>query len=325
MNIPKVSVATITYNHGNFIAKAIQSVVSQKTNFEFEMVIGEDCSTDSTRQIVLDFHRRYPQIIKPLLHDKNIGGKENFISVLKHCRGEYIAILDGDDIMLPTKLQKQADVLDNNPDCVIVYHDIRVFDSDTGNTLYYFNQNYKKKISTIEDIVRYGTFIGQLSKMFRTSSGHTEEDFRDIRNLKIAGDWLYHIQNARYGKVAYIDEVLAEWRKHIGGYSSLSDDASLKAVLSDHEFTLRCAEKYGVSKELIDERLKLTYFQYVDKMFSRKKMSEFKKYISLTGNGEIFFGKTHLDYYYFRHFPLLLYYLYKLRNCLYRFRKWVVG
>src|ERR1700730_11718775 len=104
----KLSVAMITYNHEQFIGQAIESVLAQKVNFEYELVIGEDCSTDGTRAVILDFHRRYPDRIVPLLRERNLGGQKILLGTLAACRGKYLALLEGDDYWICTdKLQRQ--------------------------------------------------------------------------------------------------------------------------------------------------------------------------------------------------------------------------
>ena len=128
----KVSVAMITYNHERFIAQAIESVLMQQTDFAVELVIGEDCSTDGTREIVRAYGERYPERVHPLLHEHNLGlkGHNNFVATLKACRGQYIALLEGDDYWTdPHKLQKQVDFLDGHPEYVGCFHNaMEVFD-----------------------------------------------------------------------------------------------------------------------------------------------------------------------------------------------------
>jgi glycosyltransferase involved in cell wall biosynthesis len=120
---PKVSVCVITYNQEPYIAQCLQSLVDQVTDFEFEVIVGEDCSTDGTRAVVREYAERYPHIIRPIYQEKNIGaGVHNFLTVHGAARGEYIAHVDGDDYALPGKLQAQADVLDADPGCNIVFH-----------------------------------------------------------------------------------------------------------------------------------------------------------------------------------------------------------
>src|SRR5438132_1821213 len=93
----KLSVMMITYNHERFIAQALDSILAQRVNFDYEIVIGEDCSTDGTRDILMDFHRRYPDRIVLLLRDHNLGVMRNFEATLGACRGRYLALLEVDD------------------------------------------------------------------------------------------------------------------------------------------------------------------------------------------------------------------------------------
>src|SRR5579864_5044611 len=106
----KLSVMMITYNHERFIAQALDSILAQQVNFDYEIVVGEDCSADGTRAILMDFHRRYPSRIVPFLRDRNMGAMPNFESTLRACRGQYLALLEGDDYWTsPDKLQRQVD------------------------------------------------------------------------------------------------------------------------------------------------------------------------------------------------------------------------
>lgn len=127
MTRPLVSVKMITYNHEPFIAQAIEGVLQQNTNFPFELVIGEDCSTDGTRQIVHEYQKKHPGIIRVITSDKNVGMKKNGLRTLKACQGKYIAFCEGDDYWhSPEKMQKQADYLEQHPECGMVFSDCNV-------------------------------------------------------------------------------------------------------------------------------------------------------------------------------------------------------
>lgn len=120
----EVSVAIVTYKHENYIRKALDSVFMQKTNFEFEVIVGEDASPDSTREILLEYKEKYGDKLVLVLHDVNQGTSANSMSVHTRARGKYIAILEGDDFWTDEyKLQKQYDILENNPRYSAVCHD----------------------------------------------------------------------------------------------------------------------------------------------------------------------------------------------------------
>ena len=127
---PKVSVCVVTYNQEKYIRQCLQSIVDQVTDFDFEVIVGDDCSTDGTRAIVQEFADKYPGIVKPIFHANNIGGSNNYISVHNSASGMYIAHMDGDDYSLPGKLKAQANTLDKNPDCNIVWHRMQLETKD---------------------------------------------------------------------------------------------------------------------------------------------------------------------------------------------------
>ncbi len=125
---PVVSVKMFTYNHEPYIAKAIEGVLMQETNFPIELVIGEDCSTDRTREIVLEYQRKHPDIIRVLLWDKNVGPRKNALKLNELLRGKYVAFCEGDDYWThPKKLQMQVDIMEANPDIGLVHSGVDVY------------------------------------------------------------------------------------------------------------------------------------------------------------------------------------------------------
>ena len=131
---PKISVLMVTYNHEQYIAKALESVFAQKHPYSFEVVVGDDASTDRTSEIVADFSQKYPGVIKFIRHPKNVGHCRNYFCVLKACQGEYVALLDGDDYWTdPEKLKTQIQFLDENPNFVLSCHRFRRYYSRTNH------------------------------------------------------------------------------------------------------------------------------------------------------------------------------------------------
>jgi len=130
---PLVSVVTPSYNRANTISQTIESILNQQCNFNFEIIIGDDCSTDNVREILLAYQTKYPEKIKLLLYDKNIGLGANWATCIKQCRGEYITNCDNDDYWHnPQKLQLQVDFLKKNPQYGICHTDFRKHDRSTG-------------------------------------------------------------------------------------------------------------------------------------------------------------------------------------------------
>jgi glycosyltransferase involved in cell wall biosynthesis len=118
----KVSVCIVTYNHESLLGPAIESVLAQATDFEFEILIGEDASTDGTREVLRQYAKRDDRIV-PVYQEKNVGAHANHASLQDKAKGEYLAFLDGDDRWTcPTKLQQQVDLLDAHPDTPFCGH-----------------------------------------------------------------------------------------------------------------------------------------------------------------------------------------------------------
>jgi glycosyltransferase involved in cell wall biosynthesis len=138
----KVSVIVHTYKHENYIRQTLDSIVNQQVNFEYEVIVGDDASPDSTPDIIREYQQKYPHLIKPLLHPVNLGGfgKNNTMATLAEAKGQYIAPMDGDDYWTsPHKLQKQVDFLDANPDFVACFHNALIHFEDGSHPDEYVN------------------------------------------------------------------------------------------------------------------------------------------------------------------------------------------
>lgn len=120
---PVLSVMMITYNHESYLSQALDIILAQKTDFQFEVLIGEDCSSDNTRQVALEYQRRFPDKIRVLYSTNNVGSSRNFARTLEACRGKYVAICEGDDYWTDEcKLAEQVAWMDNHPRCAVTYH-----------------------------------------------------------------------------------------------------------------------------------------------------------------------------------------------------------
>lgn len=167
MNMPiKASVCVMTYNQERFIARCLQSIVDQKCNFDFEIIVGDDFSSDRTREIIEEFAKKYPHILRSILRGKNVGVTRNYIEVHSNAIGEYVAHCDGDDYWYPGKLQYQVDLMDANPNyaqswcCADVVDDSdkkrKVFPSRAARLIY-------PEIISYRDIALSYALVGQHS------------------------------------------------------------------------------------------------------------------------------------------------------------------
>ncbi|MDY7561398.1 glycosyltransferase [Pseudomonas sp. CCC3.2] len=214
----KVSVMMPAYNAELFIAEALTSILNQNyTNIQ--IVVCDDASQDKTAAIIADYAERYPEKIKAILNKKNLGVTANCNLALMHCDGEFISLFAGDDLMLPGKIAKQVAVLENDLEISLCYHPVEIFDSETNEILFVTNQTSREDVLNFEDMLLKGGIPGGCSIMVRRSAiplgGY------DSR-LKTVSDWLFFLEISLMGKVVKINEVLARYRKHMGGASQNS-------------------------------------------------------------------------------------------------------
>jgi len=215
----KVSVLIKAYNHERFIAAAIETAASQQTCFPFEVVVGEDCSTDGTRAAALAAAAKHPDKVRVLVRPRNLGNMANLLDTFRHCRGEYIAWLDGDDYWVARdKLARQVQLLNANPRFVISATNAAVVDT-AGNVV---RPHYK----------RTGNRIFQLRHLMQRGRAPTssllirrrvfEELPANFAEFAIA-DWPLQILGLRHGAMHYDGTVTTAYRRHGGGLWAAAD------------------------------------------------------------------------------------------------------
>lgn len=266
MNL-KVSVCMITYDHEKYIAQAIESVLMQKTNFSLDLVIGEDNSIDNTRKIVKKYQKKYPNKIKLILNKKSLGMVPNFIQTLKACKGEYVALLEGDDYWTsPNKLQKQVDFLENNTGFVICFHNARTLNQETGDRSRLFFYGRQKKVWRLDDLLRIN-FIPTLTCVFKNNLFNK---FPEWYYHAFPGDWPLHIINAQYGKIGYIDEAMATYRNHGKGATTGSNpiDNYKRYIKTFENIKSYISPKY---KPIVSETISKFYFELSRLYYKEKK------------------------------------------------------
>lgn len=222
----KLSVAMITYNHERFIAQALESVLAQRVKFEYEILIGEDCSTDGTRAIILEFQKRYPERIKVLPSERNIGPMRNFERTITACRGQYVAFLEGDDYWTSgAKLQRQVDFLDIHIDRAICCHRVRFYrEASSENFDVRFDVFPPRPAGpyTIEDLLKEN-FVMTCSTVLRRELIVPFPKW--FFKMKL-GDWPLFALVAGHGKIELMDEIMAVYRIHPGSMWSSQPHAT---------------------------------------------------------------------------------------------------
>jgi glycosyltransferase involved in cell wall biosynthesis len=214
---PLVSISCITYNHAPFIRECLDGFLMQKTNFEFEIIIHDDASTDGTKEIILEYASKYPQIIFPHLQTENQYSKGVTIIApnfnYPRCNGKYIAFCEGDDYWIDErKLQKQIDFLESNPEFTMCFHSSRVIQQV---------KDVKKDFPPIEDR-EYQTDELFLKWLIPSASIVFRKNVLDerIKSKKlVGGDRVLSLLCADKGKIMGISDVMSAYRIHSGGIS----------------------------------------------------------------------------------------------------------
>ncbi len=217
---PLVSVAMRTYEHAPFLAQAIESVLIQESPFEFELVIGEDCSADGTREIVERYAERFPERVRAILPAENVGHGEILRRVLDSSRGRFVAYLDGDDYWTSTgKLRRQVDYLEAHSESASCFHDASLVYDAAGSPSGVTTPALAESSFALEDILTE-CFVPSPTMMFRREIVAALPDWA-FDSAWI--DWLIHIRCAERGPLGYIAEPLAAYRVHDGGMFSALD------------------------------------------------------------------------------------------------------
>ena len=254
---PKVSVCITAYNHSAFIAECIESVLKQKTNFPFEIVIGEDESSDDTRAICKNYQSLYPDQIELHLRKREdvfyyrgrATGRFNYLKTLEAAKGTYIAKLDGDDMYLdPLKLQKQVDVLDQRAEVVLVYSNAECEDSIHGRSFLKHDQPPAAEMS-LEDLLQRNPIVSS-TVLFRRSA----MSFPPVIWKTSVADIVSFMFIAQHGLLAYLPDVTTLYRIHAGGvHSGISYFERVQGRAEYWELLRDCFGEY--SAHLIDANI----------------------------------------------------------------------
>lgn len=267
--ILKVSVCVITYNQEKYIRQCLQSIVDQETSFDFEVIVGDDCSTDGTRGIVREFAERYPEIVKPIYQEKNIGrGNNNYLTVHNAARGEYVAHIDGDDYALPGKLQAQATILDSKLECTAVWHRVDYFDDLGGfcsgktSDLSLFDSG---KVN-FDQAIRLGFISVHSSLMYRRSAREPMPLDRKLLDIYFTWDLLSK------GSGYVLNEVLGRYRIAASESLTASSSPSICRLAIKHaEYFLKKfpAQRrnyfiWAITNSIVDAKnMRLTAFDFI--------------------------------------------------------------
>lgn len=265
----KLQVVCLVYNHEKFIRDALDGFLSQKTNFKFEVLIGDDCSTDNTSSIVREYVEKYPELFKYFRRSKNIGAQLNSYDLLKRVDAEYLALCEGDDYWTDeNKLQKQVDFLDSHPHINGVFHNAEIKkepEVKSWNSDFWFipdeqgRQFWPTSIKSFDRNKKFYDICDVLEGIIATASIVYRVDPNFILpnwfKTAIAGDRPLHCMMVKSGRFAYIDEVMSVYRVQPSGawFNKNSKKVDVKEI-SDWVSLLENINRYfnGQYKSLFD-------------------------------------------------------------------------
>ena len=278
-----VSIVCEVFNHEQYLERCLQGFVMQKTNFKYEILIHDDASTDGSVDIIKKYVSEYPDLFKPIYQKENQFSKGVGIwrtIQFPRAKGKYIALCEGDDYWIdPLKLQKQVDVLETHPECVMVFNRILTFSQEKN--AFIRGKQYNGKTGYVKNkdlILKGGLFVPTCSMLFRNKLITPLFSKSYIQNCHV-GDYPLQILCAVIGKCYYLADEMSVYR--VGNSSSWTgkqkrDDINknLRGYKSELEMLVGFMKDYPTYKNIIRKRLNY----YMNSMY-RPKVSreEFKK------------------------------------------------
>ena len=262
-----VSICCVTYNHEKYIKKCIDGFLMQKTNFNFEVLIYDDASTDKTAEIIKEYQQKYPDIIKPIFQKENQFSKGISISKtfnFQRIKGKYVALCEGDDYWIaPHKLQKQVDFLEENPNYSICFHPVKIIYEDRKKKPQIFPSQNKK--FTFENLQK-ANFIQTNSVMYKWIKPEIPDNITPY-------DWYYNLLHAKIGEIGFINEVMSVYRKHTNGIwhdtSFAASNLHRKYGLKEIKFYFNVYKKItNYSEEYLNSILLPNFKQILDNYYS---------------------------------------------------------
>lgn len=273
-----VSICSITYNHAAYIRQCLEGMLMQQTSFNYEIIINDDCSTDGTTQILKEYHRKYPDIIKPIYHESNLysQGQRNFLTkyVFPSAKGKYIAICEGDDYWTdPLKLQKQVEFMESHKDCSLCFHGAEVLNDWNGTSDE--SSPYSKYLTvgsrrySADEVLQQLPLVPTCSIMFR---GSLKDSI--VKNKRFfVGDIIIILSMAEKGELWSIGDCMAVYRRQQNGWvmSQKRNSSKYSARALDNLRAIK--ESFPcLSKEIVAEKEIRYWIDYIKNLLREKKI-----------------------------------------------------
>lgn len=282
MQSTKISVVVTAYNHEKYIAQCLEGILMQKGTFDLEIILGDDCSTDRTRQIMQGYQLKYPDIIVLLPQTANMGMPKNMKRCLDACSGDYIAICEGDDYWTDMyKLQKQLEFLESHPDYSLCFNAIMFYYEGEHRYAPFPEQLFfKKDTLTTEDVLETN-YIGNASCcLYRASIVRKlpEGMYNDF-----LGEWVMNMACGRLGKIGFIRDWMSVYRKHekglYSGQAPIDQCRHLSAAMDSYNqlFNYEYNEQFRKKKEPLEQYI----YEYEKQYIFKRQITFIKKWGNL--------------------------------------------
>lgn len=269
-----LSVLVITYNQENFISQTLDSVLSQKHDYKYEIVIGEDCSTDGTKKIIEEYSAKYPEVIKPVYNNPNKGLIRNYFETIALCKGKYIMDCAGDDWWLPGKVKKQIEFMEAHPDVGMCYGKARQF-LQKRNKLFWKKIGFKKE--TFEELIKGNGIPALTICMRKTELDRYVAEENPAEKYWLMEDypmWLWFSLNSR---ICFLNDTFAVYRVLDDSLSHFEkiDDRAMKFIKSEQEIRSYFLNKYrNVKNDDFDAHREVAWLMAAKLFYSRKQVLE---------------------------------------------------
>ncbi len=210
--LPLVSILIPSYQQKAFLKEAIESALAQSYP-NLEIIVSDDGSTDGSVELIQSYEQKYPNIIRGLFEEQNIGTIGNFNKLNAEGRGKYKCRLDGDDLMAPNNISTQVAILEANPQLIGTYHNLELFESDSGKKICNFiNRKRPARKGTIQNVIKYGCFFPGAFTLLRREALAGR---KNSTKAKVVSDYLFMTDVlAHGGEIGYIDQILGRYRIH---------------------------------------------------------------------------------------------------------------
>lgn len=284
---PRISVIIITYNQEKYLSQAIESVLLQKTEFSYELIISDDCSSDTTPEIIQLYADKHDHII-PLLNDENCGASANYMQAVKYARGEYVVVFEGDDYWIDeNKLQIQAEFLDTNPEYFGVSHLLEM--KDDNNASYGTTPNDRRMIDkdVSPKLFAKGITFSCMATMYRNLFLHEDaygKYYQYITTHRMVADLALCLVFMAEGKVFILDKAMSVYRvssptaKNSSSYNTQTNE---EKKLKDAVEVIRVSEQFWGCQYKLDGLLYNHLWFYCFNCIIHKDLSKLRRGLSV--------------------------------------------